>query len=40
MMAAEKQDAIQGRYAEVKRKNQIINAIGWAVSICIRIQPS
>lgn len=35
MRAAEKQDAIQGRYAEVKRKNQIINAIGWAVSICI-----
>ena len=35
MRAAEKQDAIQGRYAEVKRKNQILTAIGWAVSICI-----
>ena len=35
MRAAEKQDAIQGRYAEVKRKNQILTAVGWAVSICI-----
>ena len=37
MRAAEKQDAIQGRYAEVKRKNQIINAIGWSVSVFITL---
>lgn len=35
MRAAEKEDAIQGRYEEVKRKNQLVNAIGIVCSIII-----
>ena len=30
-----KQKEVEGKYLATKRKNQIINAFGWVVSICI-----
>ena len=33
----EKQQNIEGKYQATKRKNQIINAIGWSVSVFITL---